>query len=153
MTARRACARAGFALPLALFTLAAIALLAALLLQGSIEDLRLARGDVAFTRAQAAAGSALSDMLAAAPDSASLALPVGSTTAATIVAASETTRVAVQSLGVGVVRVTAASRVWSGGVRADAQNVAFVRVISDSAGVPGSLRYQRLPGWWWAQIP
>jgi Tfp pilus assembly protein PilX len=145
--------RDGFALPLALFMLTIIALLAALLLQGSIDELRVARGEVAAARAQAAAGSALADVLAAIPDSAVLARPRGTITPTVIAAGPETTRVSVQSLGGGLVRVTAGARVWSGGVRADASNAGFFRIVADPAGMPGSLRYQRLPGWWWTQIP
>jgi len=145
--------RRGFALPLALFMLTVIALLAALLLQAAVQELRIARGDVAAARAQAAAGSALSDALGATPDSATLALPRGATSISLAAAGAETTRVAVQALGNRVVRITVAGRVWSGGVRADAGQVGFARVIPNLLGPPGTLRYERLPGWWWAPIP
>ena len=153
MTHARAFPRSGFALPLALFMLTIVALVAMILLQGSVEELRVARGEVAAVRAEAAAGSALSDELVTAPDSVALARPRGTITLSISVAGAETTRVARQSLGAGLVRVTAVARVWSGGMRADASSVAFFRIVADSAGTPGSLRYQRLPGWWWAQIP
>ncbi len=145
--------RQGFALPLALFVLTVLALLAALLLQGAVQELRVARGDVAGARAQAAAGSALSDALAATPDSAILALPRGAASTALIATGSDTTRVTVQSLGHRVVRISAAARAWSGGVRADAGTLGFVRVVPNPLGPPGGLRYERLPGWWWAPIP
>jgi hypothetical protein len=150
---RITCVRRGFALPLALFMLTVIALLAALLLQGAVQELRIARGDIAEARAQAAAGSALSDALAATPDSAILALPRGATSIAVVATGAETTRVAVQALGHRVIRLTATARVWSGGVRADAGILGFVRVVPNPLGPPGSLRYERLPGWWWAPIP
>ena len=145
--------RRGFALPLALFMLTMIALLAVLLLQSSVAELHVARGELAAARAQAAAESALADALATTPDSAAFGLPRGTIFPAVVAAGAETTRVAVQSLGAGLVRVTAGARVWSGGMRADASRVAFFRIVADSAGAPRSLRYQRLPGWWWAQIP
>jgi Tfp pilus assembly protein PilX len=147
------CTRRGFALPLALFTLTVIALLAALLLQGAVQELRIARGDIAGARAQAAAGSALADALAVSPDSAVLALPRGTTSVALVTAGADTTRVAIQTLGHRLVRISATARAWSGGVRADAGTLGFVRVVPDPAGPPGSLRYERLPGWWWAPIP
>lgn len=153
MSHTRRRARPGFVLPLALFVVTVVALIASLLIEASVEDLRVARGDIAAARAQAAAESALADLLAAAPDSAAAGLPRGATGTSTVVAASETTKVAVQSLGGRLVRVTAGARVWSDGVRADAMQVAFLRIVSDSAGPPGSLRYQRLPGWWWAPVP
>lgn len=153
MTRRRAGVRSGFVLPLALFMLTVLGLLAALLLEDSVAELRIARGEVAAARAEAAAGSALSDVLAAIPDSATLALPRGAIAPAVIAAGAETTRVAVQVLGSGVVRVTVASRAWSGGVRADASTIALMRIVPDPSGAAGSLRYQRLPGWWWARNP
>jgi hypothetical protein len=140
-------------LPLALFMLVVIALLAAVLLQGAVLELRTARGDVAQARAQAAAGSALSELFVSRPDSALLVRPRGAISSGTNAAGAETTTVAVQSLGNGILRVTAIARVWSGGLRADVTNLGFVRIVADSFGAPGSLRYQRLPGWWWAQLP
>lgn len=146
-------ARRGFALPLALFMLTVIALLAALLLQGAVQELRIARGDVAGARAQAAAGTALSDALAVAPDSSILTLPRGGISLGLSGSGPETARVSIQALGGRVVRITATARAWSGGVRADAGNAGFARVVPDPLGPAGSLRYQRLPGWWWAPIP
>jgi Tfp pilus assembly protein PilX len=145
--------RPGFVLPLALLMLTIIALLAALLLQASIEDLRVARGEVAAARAQAMTESAMADMLAGTPDSAALALPRGTLTTTVTTAGADTTRVATQSLGAGIVRITVGARAWSDGVRADVSNVGFFHIVPGMAGSPGSLRYQRLPGWWWAQIP
>ena len=145
--------RRGFVLPLALFMLTVLGMLAALLLEDSVAELRIARGEVAGARADAAAGSALSDALSSIPDSAMLALPRGTITPSLVAAGGETTRVAVQALGGGVVRVTIAARAWSGGVRAEASNVGLMRIVSDASGPPGSLRYQRLPGWWWARNP
>ncbi len=145
--------RSGFVLPLALFMLLVIALLAAILLEGAVQELRTARGDVAGARAAAAAGSALTDLLASTPDSALLNRPRGSASTSIVVAGAETTSVTVEALGAGTVRVITAARVWSGGARADASALGFVRIITDSAGPPGSLRYRHLPGWWWAQLP
>ncbi|MGH7653910.1 MAG: hypothetical protein ACREN6_04540 [Gemmatimonadaceae bacterium] len=146
-------ARPGFVLPLALFMLTVLGLLGALLLEDSVAELRIARGEVAGARAEAAAGSALSDALGAIPDSAMLALPRGTVTPSIVVAGGDTTRVAVQALGGGLVRVVIEAWVWAGGVRADVSNVGWMRIVADSSGAPGSLRYERLPGWWWAQNP
>lgn len=130
-----------------------IVLLAASLLDAAVQELRIGRGDVAASWAQAASGSALADMISARPDSAMLARPRGAIAWGSSGAGAESTTVALQSLGNGLVRATASARVWSGGVRGDATNVAFVRIVPDSAGPPGTLRYRRLQGWWWAQIP
>jgi Tfp pilus assembly protein PilX len=145
--------RRGFVLPLALFMLLVIALLAAALLEGAVQELRTARGDLAGARAAAAAGSALTDLIASRPDSALLALPRGSISTSVAIAGAETTAVTLQAMGAGTVRATTVARVWAGGARADASALGFVRIIPDSAGPPGSLRYRHLPGWWWAQLP
>jgi hypothetical protein len=138
---------------LALFMLLIVALLAAILIDGAVQELRIARGDVSGSRAQAVSGSALADIIASRPDSALLARPRGAISAASSGAGPESTTVALQSLGNGLMRAAAGARVWSGGVRGDAASVAFLRIVPDLAGPPGTLRYQRLPGWWWAQIP
>jgi hypothetical protein len=145
--------RKGFALPLALFMLTVVALLAAALLQGSVDELRIARGEVAAARAEAASESALAGLLGTAPDSTILALPPGTTVPGLVAAAAETTHVVIQILGTGLVRVAASAVSWSGGLRADATEVAFMRVVADPSGTPGSLRYERLPGWWWVRNP
>lgn len=152
MTARSHAPR-GFVLPLALFMLMVLALLAALLIQGAVQEVRIARGEVAGARADAAAETALSDVLASIPDSATLGRPRGALALSQYVAGTDSIRVAVQSLGGGIVRIMATARAWSGGVRADATNVGFARIGADPSGPPGSLCYRRLPGWWWAQIP
>ena len=140
-------------LPLALFTLTATALLVALLLEGAVQELHVARGEVAAARAQAAAGSALADLLASRPDSVLLVRPRGIVWQGSSVAGADTTRVTLQALGNGLFKVTAGTRAWYGGVRADAAITGFARILTDSMVSPGGLRYRRLPGWWWAQIP
>lgn len=145
--------RRGFVLPLALFMLLVIALLAAILLEGAVQDLRAARGDLAGARAAAAAGSALTDLLGSRPDSTILVRPRGAVSVSVAGAGPETTTVTQQSLGAGTLRVTAAARIWSGGAHADALLLGFMRIVTDSAGPPGTLRYRHLPGWWWAPLP
>jgi hypothetical protein len=140
-------------LPLALFMLMALALLVALLFEGAVQELRTARGEVAGARAQAAAATALADQLATHPDSAQLALPRGAVSARIEASGAETTRVVLQSLGGGMVRVSAHARAWSGGMRADAEHTGLFRIVADSAGPPGGLSFRRIPGWWWAQLP
>ena len=146
-------APSGFALPLALFLLVLSSLLAALLLDDALQELRTARGDVAGARAQAAVGSSLADLLASRPDSAILTLPRGATLGSESASGADTTRLTIQSLGNGMLRVTAVARTWSGGEHGDASNLGFLRVVPDSSGPAGSLRYRRIPGWWWAPLP
>ncbi len=145
--------RSGFALPLSLFMLLTIALLVALLLDAALQELRASRGDLAAARAQAAASSALADFLSSRPDSALLSRPRGAVTSSLSVAGADTTLLSLQSLGGGLVRCVANAHSWSFGARADAATIAFVHVLPDSNGAPGALRFRRLPGWWWAQLP
>ena len=149
----RAPGRCGFALPLACFALVVLALLVALLLDGAVQELRGSRGDVALARAQAAAESALADLLSAPADSAFVALPRGDMRESLLLHSGDTVRVTVQALGGGLVRVVTAARAWSLGVRADAGTLALLRVFADSLGAPPALRFRRLPGLWWAPLP
>ena len=145
--------RGGFVLPLSLFLLLTMSLLVALLIDSALQELRTSRGDLAVARAEAAAGSALSDLLAGTPDGARLALARGTASAVTWISGTDTLHASSQSLGGGLVRFVAGARTWAGGVRADATTIGFTRIVTDSAGPPGALRYRRLPGWWWAELP
>jgi hypothetical protein len=153
MRADRARRRYGFALPLAFFALVMISLLAALLLDGAVQELRMSRGDVALARAQAAVESALADLLSAPADSAFVALPRGDTREFLLLQSGDTVRVTVQALGGGLVRVATTARSWSLGIRADAGILALLRVFPDSLAAPSALRFRRLPGLWWAPLP
>jgi hypothetical protein len=133
--------------------LTVMALFAALLLESSLHELRIGRGDLAGARAEAAAESALGEFFATHPDSSVLVRPRGAASTSINAAGADTARLVVQSLGNGWFRLAAFGRSWAGGVRADAGSAAFVRLLSDSGGPPGSLRFRRLPDWWWTQIP
>ena len=138
---------------MALFALIVVALVVALLLDGALQELRSARGDVALARAQAASESALADLLWAPADSEFLTLARGAARESLDVGAGDTVRVTLQALGGGLARAVVASRSWAGGVRADATSLAWLRVLPDTGPPPRLLRFHRLPGWWWAQIP
>jgi len=145
--------RRGFALPLALLGLLVLALVVALLLDAALQELRASRGDAARVRAEAAGETAFSDLIAAPVDSAVLLLPRGAARESVLTSAGDTVSVTVQSLGGGLVRAAFAARSWAGGVRADAMTLAWLRVLPDSGPPPAVLRYRRVPGWWWAQVP
>jgi hypothetical protein len=153
LPARSARRRRGFALPLAFFALVVLALLVALLLDGAVQELRASRGDVALARAQAAAESALADLLSAPADSAVVALPRGDMRESLLLHSGDTVRVTVQALGGGLVRVVTTVRSWFLGIRADAGTLALLRVFSDSLAAPPALRFHRLPELWWAPLP
>jgi Tfp pilus assembly protein PilX len=145
--------RAGFALALALFALVVLTLLVGLLFDAGVQEVRMARGQVASARAQAAAESAFADLLDSRPDSGLVLATRGTARQSTWAGPEDTALVVLQALGTATVRVVITAHAWSGAIRADAGAVAFLRVLRDSAGPPGTLRFQRLPGWWWAPIP
>ena len=119
----------------------------------NIEELRVAHGDEALARAQAAAESALADLLSSPADSDFLSLPRGASRVSVRAHAGDTVRVTVQPLGGGLGRVVTAARSWSGGVRADVGTLALLRAVPDSTAAPATLRFHRIPGWWWAPVP
>jgi hypothetical protein len=130
-----------------------LALVVALLLDAALQELRASRGDAARARAEAAGETAFADLVSAPVDSAVLLLPRGAARESVLASAGDTVRVTVQSLGGDLVRAVFAARSWAGGVRADATTLVWLRALPDSGTPPAGLRYRRLPGWWWAQIP
>ena len=144
--------RHGFALPFALMVLVVGAMLVSLILDAGVQELRTARGDLAAARAEAAAGSALADLLAAPPDSSFALLGRGAGIQSVLVSGADTARLTLQALGGRLARVVVTARSWSGGVRADAGTLAFLE-LSPVAGLPGVSHFSRIPGWWWAVYP
>jgi len=128
------------------------AMLVSLILDGGVQELRTSRGDLAAARAEAAAGSALAELLATPPDSAFASLSRGAGIQSVLVAGADTVRLTLQALGGSLARVVVTARSWSGGVRADAGALAFL-ALSPVAGPPASLHFSRIPGWWWAVYP
>jgi hypothetical protein len=145
--------RRGFVLPLSLFMVMVAAMLVAVLLDGALQELRTARGDLAAARAQAAAGTALTDFFGSLGDSALVAAPRGTVATITTGSGPDTIWVSIQVLGGSLFRVTATARAWAGAIRADASMLGFARVATDSSGHAGARTFRRLPGWWWAQLP
>jgi Tfp pilus assembly protein PilX len=145
--------RAGFALPLALFAILVLTIFVGLLFDLGVQEVRVARGQVATARAQAAAESAFADLLDTRADSSLLLAAIGTARQSTLAGREDTAVVVLQALGGATVRVSITARAWSGAIRGDVGMVAFLRVLRDSSGPPGALQFRRLPGWWWAPIP
>lgn len=145
--------RRGFALPLTLFLLMVVGLLVGLLLDASVQELRVARGGLVAVQAQAAAESAIAGVMASPADSGLWTAPRGQARLSLIASARDTVRVTVQALGGGMVRVVADARAWSGAIRADSRSIAFFRLRADSGRGAAVPWLRPLPGWWWAQIP
>jgi hypothetical protein len=127
-----------------------LVVLVAIPLQGAIQELRVARGDVGRSRAAAMVETAIADLMASPADSALLTSSRGATRRTIATSGADTAFVALQFLGAATVRVVVAARSWIGGEHSDVRNVVFLRILADSAGPPGALRLRRLPGWWWA---
>ena len=144
--------RPGFALPFALMVLVVGAMLVSLILDGGVQELRTSRGELAAARAEAAAGTALADLLAAPPDSTFASLGRGGAIQTILVAGPDTARLTLQALGGNLARVVVTARSWSGGVRADAGALAFLE-LSLGVGPPTTAHFSRIPGWWWAVYP
>jgi hypothetical protein len=128
------------------------AMLVSLLLDSGVQELRTARGELAAARAGAAAESALADLLAGPPDSGFAGLARGAAIQSVTAAGADTVRLTLQSLGGALARVVIRSRSWSGGIRADAGVLAYL-IVTPGPNPPGSARFTRLPGWWWAAFP
>jgi len=145
--------RRGIVLPLALLVLVAVALLAALLFDAGVQEVRAARGGVAAARAMAALERALADLMTAPLDSAVLAPTPGTVTRTVNVGPGDSADVVVQAIGRGTVRVVIRAGAREARARAAEGVVAFLRVVADSSeGVP-VLRLRPLPGWWRAPLP
>lgn len=145
--------RGGFALPLTMFLLMVVGLLVGLLLDASVQELRVARGGLVAVQAQAAAESAIAGLMASPADSGLLSASRGQARQSLMTSARDTVRVTLQALGGGMVRVVAEARAWSGAIRADSRSISFFRLRADSGRGAIVLRIRPLPSWWWAQIP
>lgn len=139
-------------MPFALMVLVVGAMLVSLILDGGVQELRTARGELAAARAEAAAGSALANLLATPPDSTFTSLSRGTGMQFVVVSGPDTARITLQALGGTLARAVVTARSWSGGVRADAGALAFL-ALSPDAGPPVTWHFRRIPGWWWAVYP
>ena len=128
------------------------AMLVSLILDGGVQELRTSRGELATARAEAAAGSALADLLAAPPDRSFASLSRGAGIQTVLVLGADTARLTLQALGGSLARVVVTARSWSGGVRADAGALAFLE-LSPVVGPESASHFRRIPGWWWAVYP
>ena len=135
---------------MALVALLVVAMLGAIALDASLQDLRLARGGRARVNALGLAESALSPQIDAPTDSAWLRALPGSVRQQRSVVGRDTVVVSLVRLGGRFVRASSAARSRVGGGRGDAGIVAFLFIVADTGG---GLSLQRLPGWWWAPDP
>ena len=140
-------------LPLALVVLVAIALLAALLFDAGLEELRAARSDLARVRAASLADGALAGLIETPGDSALETLAVGESQRTTVPAGGDSAELSVQPIGGSLLRVTVVARVANGRSRTREGALAFTRLTVDTVGGARALRLRPLAGWWRSPLP
>jgi hypothetical protein len=136
-----------------LVVLVAIALLAALLFDAGVEELRAARSELVRVRAASAMDGVLADVIGTAGDSALEAMPVGGSQRATFAAGNDSTDVSVQAIGRSLLRLTVVARVTAGRTRARQGTVAFVRLVADTTGGVRTIWMRPLASWWRSPLP
>lgn len=141
----------GFAVPLAVVLLVALALLTALVLEAALGEFKTDVALLEESRAAAAVEGALATALVQRLDSAALHRPPGTVVARTFEAV-DSVATTVQMLGSPLARVMASVVLRSSGVRAIAGRAAYVRLRV----VPGNsaeLALEPLTSFWWASTP
>lgn len=138
----------GFALPLALAIVLAVALVEVLLIDGALARARGASSAAAETAAAAAAESALALGLALRLDSSAIRQPAGTTLASWSSPAPDSTWLTVRVMQPGIARVAAKASVMRAGLRAIAGRSAYVEIELDPA-FPGEAALRPLPRLWW----
>ena len=145
--------RRGFVVALALLVLVAVALLASLLFEAGIEELRAGHADLARVRAASLVEEGLADIVAPPADSTLAGMPRGGWRRRTSATGNDSTLLSLQALGGSVFRITVESRVIAAGARARQWTVAFVRLTVDSAGGRRTFRMRPIDDWWRSQRP
>ncbi|MEA3247251.1 MAG: hypothetical protein U9Q74_13950 [Gemmatimonadota bacterium] len=151
-TARAATARAGFAAPLAVLVLLAVALLGALGVDAVIGESRAARAGYLEARAAALAESALAEALAIQLDSVAGVAPPGTrlfSLASDVAGQARATAVVLQH---GLVMVTARAEANAGGVRAIAGRRWLARIVGSGDGT-GEARLAAVSPNGWLAVP
>lgn len=144
--------RNGFAVPLAILIVVALALLTALMLDTAVAEFRGGDAWLSAARAVAAAETAAANGLGARLDSAALQMPAGTVVLSITEPESGSALVTVQILAPGLARLTVFASTGTGRLRAIAGRQVFVRIVA-AADVPGELVLTPLPGPGWAAIP
>jgi hypothetical protein len=138
---------------LALVALLAVVLLAALLFDSGLDEVRSARADFARARAASDMERALADLMSAPPDSALAAMPVGRSRAAVARSGFDSTSTTVQPIGHSILRLTVTAHVTVGGARARQGTVAFALLASDTVAGMGTPRLRPIGGAWRFPLP
>lgn len=144
--------RLGFAAPLAIVMLIAVALLALLMLEGALGEMRAGSAIASEARVAGKAESALAGVLARRFDTSVVSLPQGSVVVDEATGGADSVRSMVQLAGGGLARVIVRVQSAGPGVRVFAGRDAFA-VLRPHPSVPGELVLQPLAGNWWLSTP
>ena len=144
--------RDGFAAPLAVVTLVASSLLALLLLEAALGEVRSGAAEIAEARVTAAAETALTDALARRLDSSVLQLAPGSLVWQQSSVSRDSVVARIQVLGGAVARIVVTARSREPRLRVFAGIRAYVS-FRPSLIVPGEVELAPLGADWWAATP
>jgi hypothetical protein len=144
--------RAGFAAPLAVTMLIAVALLALLLIEGALGEVRASSATAAEARVAAAAESGLADLVARRFDSTVLALPSGALVWQGALPSADSVIGRVEVLGAGIARLVITARSGNAKLRVIAGIRGFV-TLAASPTLPGAVVLAPLADNWWVATP
>lgn len=144
--------RAGFAMPLAILIMLALALISALGVEAALGALRADTAGVVEAHAAVRAETGLARALAHRVDSTALGDPPGTVLFTLAETLPDTVTVVAQVLERGVARVLVTAVVRRAQFRGIAGRYAFAVITADST-MPGRLRLRPLPSNWWVAVP
>lgn len=144
--------RGGFAMPLAILVILALALISALGVEAALGALRSDTAGVVEAQAAVRAETGLATALAHRVDSAALRGSAGTVLFTLVETLRDTVTVVAQVVEPGVARVVVTAIVRRAQFRGIAGRYAFTRLVVDSA-TPGRARLRPLPANWWAAMP
>lgn len=144
--------RGGFAVPLAVLIVIALAFLTALMLDAAVAEFRSGEAWLSESRAAAAAETASAEALATRLDSAVLLVSAGTVVLRRVQTGADSVSTILQVLGPGLARLTVFATNGAGRLRAIAGRQIFVR-MAPSPDTPGEVELRPLMGPAWVAIP
>lgn len=144
--------RRGFAVPLAVLIVIALAFLTALMLDAAVAEFRSGDAWLSESRAVAAAETESAEVLATRLDSAVLLVSAGTVVLRRVQTGVDSASTILQVLGPGMARLTVFVTSGTGRFRAIAGRQIFVRMAL-APGTPAEVELRPLPGPAWIAIP
>jgi hypothetical protein len=144
--------RTGFAAPLAIVMLIAVALLALLMIEGALGELRTGSAVASEARIAGKAETALAALLATTFDTGVVSLPAGTVVLDETTGGADSIRSVIQLVGGRVARVLVRAHSATPGIRGFAGRQVFVKLRPNPAA-PAELVLEPLAGNWWVMSP